>query len=133
MMINTKRLFGLVAGVALVAGLAACNDDPKSDDPTVSESSPVEETEDVPTLDPSEGIEDEEKETAMTLTGKIESGVESGCVLLEQDGTLYNLVGGDRQVLTAGASVEVTGTVNKGLMTTCQQGTPFQVDSVKAA
>ncbi|MEV6690122.1 hypothetical protein AB0M35_01410 [Micromonospora sp. NPDC051196] len=65
----------------------------------------------------------------MTLTGQIESGVEPGCLLL--DG--YLLLGGPREVLTAGASVTVTGRPAPGLMTTCQQGTPFQVASAKRA
>ncbi|GAA0383684.1 MULTISPECIES: hypothetical protein [Micromonospora] len=65
----------------------------------------------------------------MTLTGRVESGVEPGCLLL--DG--YLLLGGPREVLTAGASVTVTGRPAPGLMTTCQQGTPFQVASAKRA
>ncbi|MFG2060613.1 hypothetical protein ACGFIK_04255 [Micromonospora sp. NPDC048871] len=65
----------------------------------------------------------------MTLTGQIESGVEPGCLLL--DG--YLLLGGPREVLTAGAAVTVTGRPEPGLMTTCQQGTPFKVASAKRA
>ncbi|MFY1619365.1 hypothetical protein [Micromonospora sp. WMMD736] len=59
------------------------------------------------------------------LTGTITAGVEPNCVLL--DG--YLLVGGPRDVLTPGARVTVTGRVEKGTMTTCQQGTPFVVES----
>ncbi|WP_422738323.1 hypothetical protein ACN263_03165 [Micromonospora sp. WMMD729] len=59
------------------------------------------------------------------LTGTITAGVEPNCVLL--DG--YLLVGGPRDVLTPGATVTVTGRVEKGTMTTCQQGTPFVVES----
>ncbi|WP_341719046.1 hypothetical protein QQG74_04590 [Micromonospora sp. FIMYZ51] len=67
--------------------------------------------------------------TELTLTGRIEAGVEPGCLLL--DG--YLLLGGPREVLTAGATVTVTGKPAPGLMTTCQQGTPFQVASAKRA
>ncbi len=63
----------------------------------------------------------------MTLTGRIESGVEPGCLLL--DG--YLLLGGPRDVLTAGASVTVTGQPAPDMLTTCQQGTPFQVASAR--
>ncbi|QOC93651.1 hypothetical protein [Micromonospora craniellae] len=65
----------------------------------------------------------------MTLTGRIEAGVEAGCLLL--DG--YLLVGGARDVLSAGASVIVTGRPNATLMTTCQQGIPFEVATAKRA
>ncbi|MEO3922867.1 hypothetical protein ABGB07_03150 [Micromonosporaceae bacterium B7E4] len=60
-----------------------------------------------------------------TLSGTVQAGVEPNCLLL--DG--YLLVGGPRDVLTAGARVTVVGQVRADLMTTCQQGTPFQVQS----
>ncbi|MET7370937.1 hypothetical protein [Micromonospora arida] len=60
---------------------------------------------------------------ATTLSGTLQGGVEPGCVLL--DG--YLLLGGPRDVLMPGARVEVTGRVEPGMMTTCQQGTPFVV------
>lgn len=60
---------------------------------------------------------------ATTLSGTVQGGVEPGCVLL--DG--YLLIGGPKDVLTPGARVEVTGRVEPGMMTTCQQGTPFVV------
>ncbi|MEU4470066.1 hypothetical protein [Micromonospora sp. NPDC023888] len=62
---------------------------------------------------------------ATTLTGTVQSGVEPNCVLL--DG--YLLLGGPRDVLTPGARVEVTGRAEPGMMTTCQQGTPFVVSN----
>ncbi|GAA3756901.1 hypothetical protein GCM10022225_47620 [Plantactinospora mayteni] len=60
-----------------------------------------------------------------TLSGTVRAGVEPNCLLL--DG--YLLVGGPRDVITAGARVTVVGQVRADLMTTCQQGTPFQVQS----
>ncbi|WP_328423555.1 hypothetical protein OG470_11660 [Micromonospora sp. NBC_00389] len=69
-----------------------------------------------PTLPPPVG--------ATELTGTITRGVEPNCLLL--DG--YLLIGGPRDVLTAGARVTVTGRVEPGMMTTCQQGTPFVVE-----
>ena len=62
----------------------------------------------------------------MTLTGTPEAGVESGCLLLGG----YLLIGGDRDVLTGGRPVAVTGRPNPDLRSTCQQGIPFQVESV---
>ncbi|WP_247676256.1 hypothetical protein, partial [Micromonospora sp. M51] len=62
---------------------------------------------------------------ATTVSGTVQGGVEPGCVLLGE----YLLLGGPRDVLTPGARVEVTGRVEPGMMTTCQQGTPFVVES----
>ncbi|MFG2047118.1 hypothetical protein ACGFIW_06780 [Micromonospora sp. NPDC048935] len=62
---------------------------------------------------------------ATTLSGVVQGGVEPNCVLL--DG--YLLLGGPRDVLTPGARVEVTGRAEPGMMTTCQQGTPFVVSN----
>lgn len=64
-----------------------------------------------------------------SLTGTITSGVEPGCLLLGG----YLLVGGPRDQLRAGGKVTVTGKVQPDLMTTCQQGTPFLVETVKPA
>ncbi|MGC4809311.1 hypothetical protein ACLQ29_02110 [Micromonospora sp. DT228] len=62
---------------------------------------------------------------ATTITGVVQSGVEPNCVLLGD----YLLLGGPRDVLTPGARVEVTGRAEPGMMTTCQQGTPFVVSN----
>jgi len=68
------------------------------------------------------------------VTGRIEAGVEAGCKLLVADGGGgYLLLGGPSGVLKEGARVEVEGTVETGLMTTCQQGRPFKVISAKPA
>lgn len=69
-----------------------------------------------------------------TLTGTVTEGVESRCVLLVDDSgaTLANLMGWDLQAHPFGSTVEVTGSFEEGLMTTCQQGRPFVVTSVVA-
>ena len=64
-----------------------------------------------------------------SLTGTVTAGVEANCVLLDN----FLLVGGPRDVLRPGARVTVTGRVQPGLMTTCQQGTPFVVETGKPA
>ena len=43
------------------------------------------------------------------------------------------LIGGPRDLLKPGARVEVTGHAEPGMMTTCQQGTPFVVESARRA
>jgi hypothetical protein len=65
----------------------------------------------------------------ITVTGTVSEGVEPGCLLL--DG--YLLVGGDRDQLRTGARVAVTGRVDRGLLSTCQQGVPLVVASVEPA
>ncbi|WP_455565816.1 hypothetical protein [Micromonospora wenchangensis] len=64
---------------------------------------------------------------ATELTGTVESGVEPGCLLL--DG--HQLVGGPTDVLVKGARVTVTGRAQPDLMSTCQQGVPFLVESAR--
>ncbi|SCE73705.1 hypothetical protein [Micromonospora mirobrigensis] len=66
---------------------------------------------------------------ATTLTGTIQAGVEPNCLLL--DGNL--LIGGPRDVLKPGTRVVVTGKSQPDMMTTCQQGTPFVVESARPA
>jgi hypothetical protein len=69
----------------------------------------------------------------MTITGTLQEGVEGNCVLLKTPDRLYQLIGGDRSKLQGSTSgkVTVTGRIATGMMTTCQQGTPFQVTDVR--
>ncbi|MFI7607155.1 hypothetical protein ACIBTV_18705 [Micromonospora sp. NPDC049366] len=62
-----------------------------------------------------------------SLTGRITAGVEPGCLLLDN----HLLIGGPKDVLAVGARVTVTGRVVEDMMTTCQQGTPFVVETAK--
>lgn len=66
------------------------------------------------------------------LRGTVESGVEAGCLILTTGGKTYNLLGGDRSVVKAGAKVVVRGTEEPDTMTICQQGTPFRVTEAHA-
>jgi hypothetical protein len=66
-----------------------------------------------------------------TLSGTIEAGVEPNCLILDK----HLLVFKDpalKSAAKAGASVTVTGRVATGMMTTCMQGTPFEVTSLRA-
>ena len=62
------------------------------------------------------------------LTGTVEAGVEPGCLLLQASGVLHQLVGAV-QGLAPGQRATVRGRPDPGLLTTCQQGTPFVVAS----
>jgi hypothetical protein len=66
-----------------------------------------------------------------TLTGTITAGVEPGCLLLE-DHLLIIKDAELKSAAKAGATVTVTGSVEPGMMTTCQQGTPFVVTALRA-
>ena len=70
--------------------------------------------------------------TPTTLTGTIEAGVESGCLVLTgPDGAvLANLIGLDAATAPTGVQVEVSGKFATDMMTTCQQGDPFAVAEV---
>lgn len=67
------------------------------------------------------------KDNTMELRGTVESGVEAGCLILKAGGKTYNLIGGDQDVVKPGATVVVRGSEKPDMVTTCQQGVPFQV------
>jgi hypothetical protein len=69
----------------------------------------------------------------VTVSGTVTAGVEGGCLLLAAPGGPYLLVGGDRAALRPGARVAVTGRVDRGLLSICQQGLPLVVASVEPA
>ncbi len=69
----------------------------------------------------------------MTITGTPTEGVENGCIVMQSGDTLYLLLGAEPGALMTGRPVVVRGTPEPGLMTTCQQGTPFRVTEVRPA
>ena len=69
----------------------------------------------------------------VTVVGTVAPGVEPGCLLLEAEGGgSFLLVGGERAELRPGRRVAVTGRVDRGLLSTCQQGEPLVVASIEA-
>ncbi|WP_158853419.1 copper chaperone PCu(A)C [Saccharothrix deserti] len=64
---------------------------------------------------------------ALTLSGRVQAGVEPGCLVLSTDRGQFLLLGADPEVVRAGAEVVVEGVARPDQMTTCQQGTPFTV------
>lgn len=72
----------------------------------------------------------------ITISGQVVEGVEAGCLLLEYAGTEYLLVIPEsvgRSAVRAGARLVVRGRVEPGLVSYCQQGTPFLVSEVRPA
>jgi surface antigen len=72
---------------------------------------------------------------AETISGTVIAGVEPNCLVL-QDAKGSHLLVFDDKALRAeapvGAKVTLTGTSKPAMMSTCQQGVPFIVTSVKA-
>lgn len=66
----------------------------------------------------------------MSLSGQIFAGAEPSCLLLTNGKTQYLLLAADSMKLRVGIRVAVTGHVEHGIMTHCQQGQPFEVTSV---
>ena len=73
-------------------------------------------------------------EKVRQLRGVVHSGVERNSrVLVGPDGTvLAQLMGGPSAVLAAGRAVVVSGVFVPDLLTTAQQGAPFQVRAAEA-
>jgi hypothetical protein len=64
----------------------------------------------------------------VTVDGVAEAGVEPGCRVLTAGGATYLLLGPD---VPLGVPVRVTGILQPGVLTTCQQGTPIRVTKVQ--
>jgi hypothetical protein len=65
----------------------------------------------------------------VTIDGIIEAGVEPGCKVLTAGSTKYLILGGKDAPM--GVPVRVEGVLQPGVLSTCQQGTPLRVTSVK--
>jgi hypothetical protein len=65
----------------------------------------------------------------VTIDGVIEAGVEPGCKVLTAGSARYLILGGNDAPM--GVPVRVEGTLQPGVLSTCQQGTPLRVSSVK--
>lgn len=87
-----------------------------------------------PFLDPSMGSDKPDSNAAMTITGTIEPGVESGCLVMTYDGAVYGIFGQfDRAVVHTGAEVTLRGYLDHGMVSFCQQGIPFVVEEAEPA
>jgi hypothetical protein len=133
---NHTKLLRPLAGLALAALLVAACADPEGDPGSGAGSGQAASTTTaVPTTrsDVAPATEPTPPAGEVTVTGTVAAGVEPNCWLLEADGGPYLLVGGDRSQLRPGARLVVTGRVDRDLLSTCQQGEPLKVASIRAA
>jgi hypothetical protein len=129
---NRTRLLRRLAG-CLLAGLlvAACADSGGDGGAGQGGATTVPAT--APTTAPGGRTEPTRTGGPVTVTGTVTEGVEPGCLLLKAaDGGQYLLVGGERAELRPGRRLAVTGRVDRGLLSTCQQGEPLVVASISA-
>ena len=128
--LNRTRLLQLLAGCLLAGLLVAACAEPGDGDGGAGQgattTTPATSTTTAPTEPTRTG-------GPVTVVGTVAAGVEPGCLLLEaEDGGSFLLVGGERAELRPGRRLAVTGRVDRGLLSTCQQGEPLVVASVKA-
>ncbi len=117
------RRFSVLTAVVAVLFAAGCARNADSDSPAAPPpaATPTEST------DPSAPI-------GQTITGTVTAGVEPNCTLLSGGGTNYLLIFEDpalRTKVTVGEQATVVGRAEAGQVTTCQEGTPFIVTSVR--
>ncbi|MET8151841.1 hypothetical protein ACIBSW_40145 [Actinoplanes sp. NPDC049668] len=115
----------LAIPLLVVVALAGCANGAASDD---SAAAPGATSSAVPTEESASTAPTAGKKT---LTGTITAGVEPGCLLLE-DHLLVIKDTALESVAKVGATVTATGEAQPGMMTTCQQGTPFIVATIRA-
>jgi hypothetical protein len=125
------RFVALIVGGGLaLAGLAGCGSasEPVTGPPPVIASSAAPSD---PPSRPAPSLTAGSMQPVISVRGTVKDGVEPGCVLLSTGTQTYLLLGGDRAALKSGATLTVYGRPQPELMSTCQQGTPFQVTRVE--
>jgi hypothetical protein len=128
---DRAKLLRSLPGLLLAGLLAAACADPARDDAGAGQGGAATTTS---TMVPDKRTEPTRPAVEVTVTGTVRAGVEPGCLLLEdQAGGRFLLVGGERARLTPGRRVAVTGRVDRGLLSTCQQGEPLVVASIAPA
>ena len=124
--------------------LAACGDGVGGDGPDAADPStagPTSGPNSGPTPGPTPDLPDDRlppdasgrPRDVRTLTGVLAAGVEAGCLLLQEGGRSWLLLGPDVAGARPGTRVVVVGTPSPGTLTTCQQGTPFVVTRLDPA
>jgi Protein of unknown function (DUF5818) len=128
---DRAKLLRSLPGLLLAGLLAAACAEPGRDDAGAGQGGAAATSS---TIVPDKRTEPTRPAVEVTVTGTVRAGVEPGCLLLEdQAGGRFLLVGGERARLTPGRRVAVSGRVDRGLLSTCQQGEPLVVASIAPA
>jgi hypothetical protein len=128
---DRAKLLRSLPGLLLAGLLAAACAEPGRDDAGAGQGGAAATSS---TIVPEKRTEPTRPAVEVTVTGTVRAGVEPGCLLLEdQAGGRFLLVGGERAQLTPGRRVAVSGRVDRGLLSTCQQGEPLVVASIAPA
>ena len=128
---DRAKLLRSLPGLLLAGLLAAACAEPGRDDAGAGQGGAAATSS---TIVPEKRTEPTRPAVEVTVTGTVRAGVEPGCLLLEdQAGGRFLLVGGERARLTPGRRVAVSGRVDRGLLSTCQQGEPLVVASIAPA
>ena len=132
-----RRALLSLPAVAAVLLLSGCGD-PTPADPgsgpgggapsTVAPTSPPTSRPIPPPVDPTKSGVPTASGRPITVDGVVEAGVEPGCKVLTAAGTQYQVLG---ENIPVGVPVRVTGVLQPGVLTTCQQGTPIRVTKVQ--
>ena len=134
----TRRFAVALTLLVCLAGCAGNNASPSagSAETSAPSSSPASSAPGSALPAPSPSLKPSESGVAETLTGTVEAGVEPNCKLIRDDAGNHTLYFDDPSLKAkapVGKKVTVTGHSKPGMMTTCQQGTPFIVSSVGPA
>ncbi len=140
--LTTLLLLPLLAACGDGGGVGPAAADPSTTGPTSGP--PTDLPTDLPTdpaTGPTPGLPDDrlppdpsgKPRADRTLTGVLAAGVEAGCLLLQEGGRSWLLLGPDVAGARPGSRVVVVGTPSPGTLTTCQQSTPFVVTRLDPA
>ena len=143
MKINRPILFAALVATLVTAGCARADDPAPAGAPSLSTpssaapSSPAQSVAPPPATDlPTPTKAGPTAAGTQTISGTVSAGVESGCLLLTSPSGSHLLIFQDPSLkakAATGAKVVVTGKADPGMMTTCQQGTPFVVTEIRPA
>ncbi len=131
------RTVSIVVLLGLAMGAVSCGDEPprgadgRAGSASSTQPSTQPSTTEDPLSDPTPTSPGKPARHTTTVTGVVAAGVEAGCLLLETGSETLLLVGARPEDALPGSRIRVTGSKNPGLMTTCQQGIPFQVEQIR--
>jgi hypothetical protein len=137
MMIRRLAVLTALSAVLIVAGCARDAREPAGSASPAASTSPAPPAAEPSAPEPSDAEPSAEATSVpggQTISGTVTAGVESNCLLLSGDGAAYLLIFDDpamRSQAEVGASITVVGRADPGMVSTCQQGTPFLVSSVR--